>query len=261
MSRLGKAFEAAHAEGRAAIVAYVMAGDPAGDAGFEYASAILDEADVLELGIPFSDPVADGPVIERAAVRALAAGHRVAETLGLCARLRADSDKPLVLMTYYNPVLRYGLERFARDAAEAGADGVILPDVPLEESGEPARVLAAHGLDLVQLASPATPKARLTRLAKATRGFLYVVSSFGVTGARKDLAPETRDVVQRAADACESEGAHLAVGFGVSEPRHVRELALAGAGGVVVGSAIVARIERGETPRQVAAFVRSLRDA
>lgn len=251
MSRLASAFP----KDRPAIVAYVMAGDPSLDASFEHARAILAEADVLEIGVPYSDPVADGPVIERAGVRALARGVTLADCLALAKRLRAVSGKPLVLMTYYNPVLQRGLARFAQEAREAGLDGVILPDVPLEESGPAGEALAKEGLDLVQLASPASPPERLARLARATRGFLYVVSSFGVTGARDDLAPETGDLVRRV----QALGVPFAVGFGVSRPEHVKGLAAAGATGVVVGSAIVGRIERGETPAEVAAFVRTLR--
>ncbi len=259
-ARIADAFATAARQRRPAVIAYAMSGDPSPDAAFAYAKALLEEADILEVGVPFSDPVADGPVIERAAVRALEAGHRVEDAFGLVKRLRASSQKPILLMTYYNPVFVRGLARFAREAAEAGVDGVILPDVPLEESAQADAAFSAHGLALVQLASPASPPERLARLAKATRGFLYVVSSFGVTGARVDLAPETRDLVARARAACGG-SVPLAVGFGVSEPRHVEALRDAGADGVVVGSAIVARIEKGETPQAVAAYVRSLRVA
>ncbi|HET6404111.1 MAG TPA: tryptophan synthase subunit alpha [Candidatus Thermoplasmatota archaeon] len=255
MSRLASAFASAR---RPALVGYVMAGDPDTTRHLEYARAVLREADVLEIGVPFSDPVADGPTIERAAVRAIQRGAKLADALALARALRAESDKPLVLMTYYNPVHRYGLERFARDAAAAGVDGVILPDVPLEESERPGAELAKVGIDLVQLASPATPPERLARLAKATRGFLYLVSMYGVTGARKDLPPETLDLVRRTKAACAGV-TPFAVGFGVSEPSHVATLRDAGADGVVVGSAIVGRIEKGEPPDAVAAYVRSLR--
>lgn len=253
MSRLAKAFAR-----KPAIVGYVMSGDPDTTRHVEYARAVLGECDVLEIGVPFSDPVADGPTIERAAVRALERGAKLVDSLALAKALRAESDKPIVLMTYYNPVFRHGVERFAREAREAGVDGVILPDVPLEESTLPGAALAKEGIDLVQLASPASPPERLARLAKATRGFLYLVSMYGVTGARKDLPPETAELVRRTKAACGGV-VPFAVGFGVSEAAHVRMLAEAGADGVVVGSAIVSRVEKGETPEQVAAFVRSLR--
>ncbi|HWH09095.1 MAG TPA: tryptophan synthase subunit alpha [Candidatus Thermoplasmatota archaeon] len=260
MSRIAEAFAKARAEGRPALVAYVMAGEPDVKLDAELARAVLAEADVLEIGVPFSDPVADGPTIERAATRALARGVRMEHALALARELRAGSAKPILLMTYYNPVLQRGLDRFAREAREAGVDGVILPDVPLEESARPQAALRAAGLALVQLASPATPPDRFARLARATEGFLYVVSSFGVTGARDSLPPESVETVRRAAEAC---GAVVpfAVGFGVSRPEHVRQLHEAGAPGVVVGSAIVGRIEKGETPDALRAFVRALRGA
>lgn len=252
--RLSKAFGGR----KPALVAYVMAGDPDTTRHLAYARAILAECDVLEIGVPFSDPVADGPTIERAAVRALERGAKLADAIALARALREESDKPLVLMTYYNPVLRFGLERFASEARAAGVDGVILPDVPLEESKPAGDALAREGIDLVQLASPATPPERLARLAKATRGFLYLVSMYGVTGARKDLPPETAELVRRTKAACAGV-APFAVGFGVGEPAHVAMLRDAGADGIVVGSAIVSRIEKGESPEQVAAFVRGLR--
>jgi tryptophan synthase alpha chain len=254
MSRIPGAFP----KDRPAVIAYVMAGDPDHERSLAYARAILREADLLEIGVPFSDPVADGPAIERAAVRALVKGYRLDDALSLARSLRdVEPRKPILMMTYYNPVYRRGLARFAKDAREAGVDGVILPDCPLEESGPAGDALAAEGIDLVQLASPASGDERLARLAKATRGFLYVVSSYGTTGERKDLAPETGELVERVAKA--TGGAPFAVGFGVSTPDHVRALASIGAPGIVVGSAIVSRIERGETPEQVAAYVRSLR--
>lgn len=258
MTRIADAFARAKAEGRAAIVGYVMAGEPDAKLDVDHARAVLAEADLLEIGVPFSDPVADGPTIERAATRALARGVTMEHALALARQLRAESQKPILLMTYYNPVLQRGLDRFAREAAEAGVDGVILPDVPLEESARPQAALRAGGLGLVQLASPATPDARFERLARATDGFLYVVSSYGVTGARDALPPESLDTVKRAALACAG-SVPFAVGFGVSRPEHVRQLHAAGAPGVVVGSAIVGRVEKGESPEALRAFVRSLR--
>ena len=258
MTRIADAFARAKAEGRAALVAYVMAGEPDAKSDVDHARAVLAEADVLEIGVPFSDPVADGPTIERAATRALARGVKMEHALALARQLRAESAKPILLMTYYNPVLQRGLDRFAGEAAAAGVDGVILPDVPLEESATARAALRAKGLGVVQLASPATPAARFARLAEATDGFLYVVSSFGVTGARDAMPPESVETVRRAAEACGGR-VPFAVGFGVSRPEHVRQLHDAGAPGVVVGSAIVGRIEKGESPEAVRGFVRGLK--
>lgn len=258
MSRLDHAFRAAREEGRPALVAYVMAGHPDLQRHADYARAVLAECDVLEIGVPFSDPVADGPVIERAATRALEGGAKLQHALDLARTLRSESPKPLVFMTYYNPVLRRGLARFAREAREAGVDGVILPDVPLEESGPAGEALAAEGVDLIQLASPATSPERLARIAKATRGFLYVVSSFGVTGARATMAAETEGLVKLVAHTCRGT-IPFAVGFGVSTSDHVRALHAAGAEGVVVGSAIVKRVDDEQPPGAVRAFVAGLR--
>jgi len=257
LDRLGAAFAAARASGRPALVCYLM-GDGRPQT-FDTAAAVLAECDVLELGIPFSDPVADGPTIEQAAVEALARGTRVDDVLDLASRLHAaHPDKPLVLMTYYNLVFKRGLDTFARQAFDAGVSGVILPDVPLEESAPAAASLDAVGLGLVQLASPASPNERMNGLAKATRGFLYVVSSFGTTGAREGLPDEALETIRRARAATPS-GVPCAVGFGVSTPEHVRALHAAGADGVIVGSAIVKRMLSGESAADVAAFVRSLR--
>ena len=258
MKRLASAFEGARREGRPAILGYLMGGDPDPAASLAYAQAVLDAADGLEIGVPFSDPVADGPDIERAAVRARAAGTKLADVFAMASRLRASSAKPIVLMTYANPVLQRGLPRFADEAAAAGVDGVIIPDAPLEESGPIADALAARDVAVVLLGSPATDDARFARIARASRGFVYLVSSYGVTGARDRLAPETEAIVARGKRACAGV-IPFAVGFGVSRPEQVRLLHELGADGVAVGSAIVSRIEQREPPEALRAFVASLR--
>jgi len=235
-----------------------MAGDPSLPQSRAYARALQGVADVVEIGVPFSDPVADGPVIQRAATRSLAVGTTPQDALDLVRDLRADGfAPPVLLMTYYNLFFRAGLENFVRRAADAGADGFVVPDLPLEESRPLRAVAREKGLSLVLLASPASDDARIASIAKATGGFLYLVSAYGVTGVRGDLPTETLDLVKRAKAAAGR--TPLAVGFGVSKPEHVSALAGAGADAVVVGSAIVERIERGEPPERVAEFVRSLR--
>lgn len=247
-------------EGEAAFVGYVMGGDPNPNRSLEYARAVLEGgADVLELGVPFSDPVADGPTIQQAGIRAREAGTRVDHVLDMAGRLTADHDQPVVLMTYYNPIYRRGLPAFAEAAADAGVAGLIVPDLPLEESTPLRDALSGVGVDLVQLASPATSDARFQRLATATGGFLYLVSTFGVTGARTNVEDRTRELVQRARK--HAGGTPVAVGFGVSEPQHAATLRDAGADGVVVGSAIVDRIARGVDPTEVRAFVEGMKDA
>ncbi|HVL48053.1 MAG TPA: tryptophan synthase subunit alpha [Candidatus Thermoplasmatota archaeon] len=255
MSALAKAF--ADRGGRPLLAGYLVAGDPDLAASEAYMRALLDVVDVLEIGVPFSDPIADGPTIQAAAARALAKGAKPADALALAARLRKASSKPMVAMTYYNPILRAGLDRFAADARAAGLDGVIVPDLPFEESGPARRAFDAADLDLVQLASPATPPARMAKLAEATRGFLYLVSGYGVTGARGDLDPRVSDLVRTAKRAAGK--TPVAVGFGVSKAEHVKTLAQAGADGVIVGSAFVSRVAERVAPADLARFAASLR--
>jgi len=239
-----------------------MAGDPERGRDAEYfRAAIRGGADWVEIGVPFSDPIADGPTIQKASVRALGRGARLGDAFALTRELSKEfPETPLVLMTYANLPYRRGWDSFASDARDAGATGVILPDVPLEESARPQRAFDAAGLSLVQLASPATPVERLARLGEATRGFLYLVSTYGVTGTRAPPSEEARALVTRAKQATGSR-VPLAVGFGVSAPEHVAALRHAGADAVIVGSAAVAHVERGDRPERLEAFVRALKTA
>ncbi|MHB8604172.1 MAG: tryptophan synthase subunit alpha [Thermoplasmatota archaeon] len=257
---LARLFAGLRAERRTGLSIYLMSGDPSREKCVDYfRAAIRGGADWLEIGVPFSDPVADGPTIQRAGVRALAGGAKLDDALALTRTLAKEfPGTPLVLMTYANIAYKRGWSEFARLAREAGAAGVILPDAPLEESDEPRAAFEAAGLELVQLASPASSPERLARLGDATRGFLYLVSTYGVTGARASLPPEVSALVARAKAATK---APIAVGFGVSEPAHVRALRAAGADAVIVGSATVSFVERGEAPAKLEAFVRSLKEA
>jgi len=181
------------AESRAAFVVYLMAGDP--DLRMTESLATACEAggaDLLELGIPFSDPIADGPEIQEAGQRALRAGTRPRDVIGLAARIRQETEIPLVLMTYMNPVLAMGLPTFAERAASAGVDGVVVPDLSLEASPEIREPLDAHGVDMIQLVAPSTPPTRAAAIADASRGFLYVVARYGTTGARSSLPEDLR---------------------------------------------------------------------
>jgi tryptophan synthase alpha chain len=257
--RIAQCFAALRAAGRSGLVAYVTAGDPTPARSAEIVRA-LDRggADLIEVGVPFSDPVADGPVIERAANRALAAGGSLRATLGLVERVRGDVSAPLVLFTYLNPVLRLGLPEFARRAAGAGVDGVLTLDLPVEEAGEAREVLAEAGLDMIFLVSPTTSDARLARAASLGRGFLYAVSRLGVTGVRGSIPASARGLVDRARRASPLP---VALGFGISTPAQVAE-ASGWADAVVVGSAIVCEIERAGNdpglPAIVEGFVRTL---
>jgi tryptophan synthase alpha chain len=260
VSRIADRFAALRRRGERALVPFVTAGDP--DLGTTEALVLAMAeagADLVELGVPFSDPIADGPTIQRAYERALAGGTSLRRVLELVKRLRARTDLPLILMGSANPFYAMGPRGFAEAAAGAGADGAIVPDLPPEEGADLFAALAEAGLDGVLLAAPTTTEARLRLLAERTRGFLYFVSLTGVTGARAALAADLEASVRRARSLCPLP---VCVGFGVSTPEHAAAIGRY-ADGVVVGSAIVDRIERAGSPEAavdaVARFVSELK--
>jgi tryptophan synthase alpha chain len=227
--------------GQLGLIAYITAGDPSLGASEKIVLAAAEAgADVVELGIPFSDPVADGPTIQRASERALRAGTTLAGVLGLVRRLRAHTGVPLVLFSYFNPILQMGIEKFAEAAASAGADGVLAADLTPEESGEYRGAVRSRGLDTIFLAAPTSTDARLAQIASVSSGFLYLISRTGVTGARESLPEELPGLVRRIR---KFTSLAIAVGFGISLPTHVTVL-----GGIadaaVVGSALVAEVEK-----------------
>jgi tryptophan synthase alpha chain len=239
VSRIGDAFKAAKRAKRAAFVPYITAGDPSLERTVDLVRALAAAgADVLELGVPFSDPIADGPTNQRAAERALASGTSLRGVLAAVELVRRDLTLPIVLFSYANPVLRYGLERFAADAAAAGVDGLLFTDVPAEEMGRFAGPLGDAGIDLIMLVTPTSSRRRMKAAAELGGGFLYLVSRTGVTGARQDLDAELEANVRSARKASKLP---VAVGFGISTPEQVARVARL-ADGVVVGSAIVSRI-------------------
>lgn len=261
MSRIAQAFERARQEHRAALVVYLCAGDPDLDATVELACAAAEAgADVVELGVPFSDPTADGPVIQRASERALRSGTRLADVLVALRRIRARSEVPVVLFGYYNPFLAYGEARVAREARAAGADGFLVVDLPPEEAGGFVEQLRAQELDWIPLVAPTTPESRLQRIRELASAFLYYVSMTGVTGGKADL--ET--AAERARELADRMGLPVAVGFGIKTPQDVRVISRHG-DGAVVGSAIVAAIdEASDTVSAIEAVrerVGALRDA
>lgn len=240
-TRIGKRFAKLRAEGELGIVAYITAGDPSLDATLEFVLA-LDKAgaDVIELGVPFSDPLADGPTIQRASERALRAGASLAGVLDLVCRVRKTSQVPLVLFSYFNPIVQMGLEKFAASAAAAGADGVLVTDLTPEESEDYRRILHEHGLDTVFLAAPTSSDERLQKIAACSSGFLYLISRTGVTGAKDSLPDDLPALLRRTRNFT---SLPIAVGFGISLPGHVSMLGgLADA--AVVGSALVSEIEK-----------------
>jgi tryptophan synthase alpha chain len=241
------------------LVIYFTAGDPDLATTREMAIAAIDNgADVIELGVPFSDPLADGPVIQRASERAVARGTRLTDVLGICKEIRAARPEAgIILFSYLNPVLQMGLEAFAKAAKAAGADGVLLTDMIVEEAEEYLRIVHAHGLAPVFLAAPTSPDERLKAIAESSQGFVYAISRVGITGTQTELAADAKGLVERLRKFTKLP---IALGFGVSTPEHVRAVGEF-ADAAVVGSAIVGLIEKtpaAEAPRAVGEFVAGL---
>jgi tryptophan synthase alpha chain len=262
--RLQACFAAARAAGRPAVIPYVTAGDPDLETTRRLVLALGEAgAGPVELGVPFSDPIADGPVIQRAAERALHGGTRLRSVLELAARLRSEGAPPIVLFTYYNPIHRMGDADFVAAATDAGLDGVLVTDLPPEEGGDLGPALAAAGIDLVHLVAPTSGAPRVSMICREGRGFLYVISRTGVTGSRDSLPEGLADDLRRVREAAAGR-LPVAVGFGLGRPEHVRSLTGL-ADGVVVGSALVGLIEErsghGDVVEAAAGFCRGLIEA
>jgi len=260
MTRIGQLFENLKRDGRKGLIAYVTAGDPSLDRTPALVAALVrGGADLIELGVPFSDPIADGPVIQRAGERALKGGATLRGVLNVAAKIRETSEVPLLLFTYLNPVMRYGLERLASDAAECGIDGCLLTDASVEEAHEYVGAMHRHGLDTVFLAAPTSTERRLQLMAQYSTGFVYLVSRTGVTGERESLSDQVAPLIKAMRAVTDLP---LAVGFGISRPEHVAELGRQ-VEAVVVGSAIVRLIEQNrDNPSleiQLESFARELR--
>jgi tryptophan synthase alpha chain len=240
MSRIERRFAQLRAEGRAGLVIYLTAGDPDPETSFALFSGLAAAgADMIEIGMPFSDPMADGPSVQAAGQRALKAGTTLRSTLAMVRRLRqADPDTPYVLMGYYNPIYRYGAETFARDAVAAGVDGAIVVDLPPEEDAELADPARAAGLDIVRLATPTSDEARLPAVVGHASGFLYYVAIAGITGTRAADAASVRVAVERLRRFSQLP---IAVGFGIKNAAQAAEIAKV-ADAAAVGSAIVDRL-------------------
>ncbi len=253
MSRIGKLFETLKKEQRCGMIAYLTAGDPTPEATPALVAALeRGGADLIELGVPFSDPIADGPVIQLAGDRALRAGTTLAKVLAIAAEIRETSEIPLLLFTYLNPALRYGFERLARDAKAAGIDGCLLTDVSVEEAEDYVRLMREADLDTVFLAAPTSTDERLKLVARYSSGFVYLVSRTGITGVQSRIADSAAVLIDRMRA---HTGLPLAMGFGVSTPEHVAQLA-GKVEAVVVGSAIVKQIEKDSS--KLEDFMRSL---
>jgi tryptophan synthase alpha chain len=259
-TRISERFAKLRASGELGLVAYVTAGDPHLDRTLDFALA-LDEAgaDVLELGVPFSDPLADGVVIQRGVERALRAGTNLGGILALVKRLREQSQIPIVVFSYLNPILRYGFARFSDDAAAAGADGVLLTDVSIEEAEPFVQESRRVNLDTIFLAAPTSTEQRLQAIAEHSRGFVYAVSRTGVTGARQSISNQLMPLLERLRAVTDLP---VAAGFGISRPEHMA-LLRGKIEAAVVGSALVQMIEEHgghpDGPRRLAYFARELK--
>ena len=258
MTRIDAKFAALRAEDRKAFVAYVMAGDPDFDTSLEIVRGLpAAGVDVIELGLPFTDPMADGPTIQLAGQRALEGGQTLKKTLEMARRFRENDDEtPIVMMGYYNPIYSHGVDAFLTDAKAAGIDGLIIVDLPPEEDEELCIPAQKAGLNFIRLATPTTDDKRLPKVLQNTSGFVYYVSITGITGAANAVATDVGPEVARIKA---STDLPVIVGFGIKSPEDARSIARV-ADGAVVGSAIVDRIGKGESPSDVVAFVKGLAD-
>lgn len=258
MTRIDRKFAALAQDGKKAFVAYIMAGDPDFDTSLEVVKGLpAAGVDIIELGVPFTDPMADGPTIQLAGQRALEGGMTLNKTLELARTFReGDQTTPIVMMGYYNPIYSHGVDSFLKEAKDAGIDGLIIVDLPPEEDSELCLPAQAAGLNFIRLATPTTDDKRLPRVVQNTSGFVYYVSITGITGSAEAQAEDVSPEVVRIKAAS---GLPVIVGFGVNTPEKSRAIAEV-ADGVVVGSAIVSRIAKGDSVPDVLAFVKSLAD-
>ena len=239
-----KSFQQLKEKEQIALISYLMGGDPHPKLTTKIAGALIEGGtDILEIGIPFSDPIADGPTIQDANQRALGSGTTPLAVLELANQIKEDFKIPIVILTYYNPIFRMGMKNFFDKAKKNKVDGVIVPDLPIEEARDYKILADMNGLDTIFIASPSTPIDRLKSIVKYTSGFLYLVSLYGVTGARKELQQMTLDLIKNFLPHTKKK-IPLAVGFGISQPDHIKNIMKAGADGVIIGSAYVEMINR-----------------
>ncbi|MEB3273564.1 MAG: tryptophan synthase subunit alpha [Prochlorothrix sp.] len=262
MTVISERFAALRDRQQCALIPFLTAGDP-DLATTEAALKLLDRegADFIELGVPYSDPLADGPVIQAAATRSLAKGTRLDDVLALVSRVKDQIQAPIILFTYYNPILNRGIDQFLQQIAAAGVQGLVVPDLPLEEAGKLLEQTAALGLDLIQLVAPTSSEARIESIAHQSQGFIYLVSVTGVTGMRQQVENRVEGILAKLRQVTDKP---IGVGFGISGPEQARQVKAWGADAVIVGSAIVKRLgEEADTPEAglaaVEAFCKSLK--
>jgi tryptophan synthase alpha subunit len=256
--RVEEAFRNCKERDESALIVYLTGGFPSFETSLSYLLACSEGgADIIEIGVPFSDPMADGAIIQRTSDEALRAGVTPKRVLELTARVREKCDVPIVLMGYYNPIFRMGEEEFVKQAAKAGADGLIVADLPIEESLTLEMLCMNQGIHLIQLVAPTTSEDRMMHIAGRSSGYLYLVSRLGTTGARGALSEGLPALIERAKEAAGD--LPLAVGFGVSTKEHVEDITALGADGIIVGSAILSRIIDGVKPHEIRDFVKELK--
>ncbi len=255
MSRIEQVFENLKDTGRKALIPYIMAGDPSLDATKKFVIDLEKSgADIIELGVPFSDPLADGPTIQRASERSLQHGTTLKKVLGLVKEIRQYSEIPLILMTYFNPVFKLGVKPFIKQAVRAGVDGVIIPDLIPEEAGELTGFARQYGLDTIFLLAPTSTKARINKVAGVSTGFIYYVSITGITGSKLSMGNAMKDTLNSIKKVSKKP---VAVGFGISNPEEAARVAKL-ADGIIIGSAIVKIIAEG---KDIKKFVKRIRKA
>ncbi|HBB35576.1 MAG TPA: tryptophan synthase subunit alpha [Cyanobacteria bacterium UBA8803] len=262
MTKISHCFQSLRDRSQCALIPFITAGDP-DLATTAQALQVLDKsgADMIELGVPYSDPLADGPTIQAAATRALQRGVGLDDVLGIVKDLTPTLQAPIVLFTYYNPILNRGIESFLKQIATAGVQGLVVPDLPLEEAEALMKPAAEIGIDLVLLVAPTTPKARMEAIARQSQGFIYLVSVTGVTGMREQLTSKVPDLLQQMRAVTDKP---IGVGFGISGPEQAQQVKNWGADGVIVGSAFVKRLAEGKPAEGLSAigeFCRNLKAA
>lgn len=262
MASVSECFERLRNQGRCALIPFLTAGDPDLDTTAQ-ALQILDRAgaDLIELGVPYSDPLADGPVIQAAATRSLLNGTRLDDVLQLVKQVSPKLRSPIILFTYYNPILNRGIESFLQEISEAGAKGLVVPDLPLEEAEMLLRPAKEYGIELTLLVAPTSPIERISAIAQQSQGFIYLVSTTGVTGMRSQMESRVKDLIQELRQVTDKA---IGVGFGISQPEQARQVMNWGADAAIVGSAFVKRLSEGsptEGLKAIDEFCQTLRSA
>jgi tryptophan synthase alpha chain len=263
MTTVSQCFQSLRQEGKCALIPFLTAGDPDLETTVK-ALELLDRAgaDLIELGVPYSDPLADGPVIQAAATRALKRGVKLGNVLEVVETVREKLRSPIVLFSYYNPIYHQGVDSFLRRISQAGVKGLVIPDIPLEEAEIVLKPAQEHGIEVTLLVAPTSPKERISAIAQQSQGFIYLVSVTGVTGTRTEVGAKVKELLPLLRSVSDKP---VGVGFGVSQPQHAQQIQEWGADGVIAGSAFVRRLAEADSPeaglKELETFCRSLKEA